>query len=52
MLRMFPKRTIYMIPNERLINALTREQSEAVRINGSVVASGIWNIVKIALGRA
>jgi hypothetical protein len=37
------------MPYERLINALTREQSAAVRINGSDAASGIWNMVKMAL---
>jgi len=51
MLRIFPKRTMYMIPYERLINALTREHSAAVRINGSLAASCIWNRVKMALIR-
>lgn len=49
MLRMFPKITIYVMPYERLINALIREQSAAVRITGSDAASGIWNMVKMAL---
>jgi hypothetical protein len=49
MLRIVPKRMIYVIPNERLINALIREQSAAVRVSGSIAASGIWNKVKMAL---
>jgi hypothetical protein len=40
-LRMFPKTMIYVIPYERLINALIREQSAAVRVNGSSSASCI-----------
>ena len=40
-LRMVPKRMIYIIPYARLINALTRDQSAAVRVNGSPAASGI-----------
>ena len=51
MLRMVPKRTMYMIPYERLINALTREHNAAVRVNGSDAASCIWNKVKMALIR-
>lgn len=41
MLRMVPKRMIYIIPYERLINALIREQRAAVRVNGSSPAPGI-----------
>jgi hypothetical protein len=41
MLRMVPKRMIYIIPYERLINALIREQRAAVRVNGSSAAPGI-----------
>ena len=48
MLRILSKRTMYTIPNERLISALTREHKAAVRINGSFSASWIWNIVRIA----
>ena len=51
MLRMVSKCTLYMIPFERLINALTREHSVAVRVNGSDSASCIWNRVKMALIR-
>jgi len=40
-LRMLPKRMIYMIPYDRLINALIREQSAAVRVKGSSEASCI-----------
>ncbi len=40
-LRMVPNRTIYKIPHERLINALTREERAAVRVNGSFAASWI-----------
>jgi hypothetical protein len=40
-LRMVPKRIIYIIPYARLINALIRDQSAAVRVNGSAAASGI-----------
>ena len=49
MLRMLSKRTMYTIPNERLISALTREHKAAVRVNGSFSVSWIWNTVKIAL---
>jgi hypothetical protein len=38
---MVPKRMIYIIPYERLINALTREERAAVRVNGSSAASWI-----------
>jgi hypothetical protein len=41
MLRMVPKRMIYKIPYDRLINALIREQRAAVRVNGSSSASWI-----------
>jgi hypothetical protein len=41
MLRIVPKRMIYMIPYERLINALTRELRAAVRVNQSSAASWI-----------
>ena len=49
MLHMLSKRTMYTIPNERLIRALTREHNAAVRVNGSFSASCIWNTVRIAL---
>ena len=49
MLRIVPKRIIYKMPYERLIIALTREASAAVRVNGSSAASWTWNKVKIAL---
>ena len=49
MLRMLSKRTMYIIPNERLINALTREPNAAVRVKGSLSAASIWNKVRIAL---
>jgi hypothetical protein len=41
MLRMLSKRTIYTIPNERLIGPLTREHNAAVRIKGLFSASWI-----------